>query len=296
MDRPSNTPILDHPVDDASAFTAEALIDDVRRLRDVGDAALPAICFLEFDGDLTDWLVQQKLAAPFDSWACFHTTMFSLDLEGIRCGIIARTIGGPYAVLIAEQLRAAGAGLVIGLTSAGRVAPDLPLPGLVVASSAFRDEGTSYHYIAPGREVSCPPHLTLPIARELSSTGLAVRIGKVWTTDAPYRETNTQLEKWAIEGALAVEMQAASLFAFGQARKTHVAVVARVSNAVDHEGSQFDTGSHEQGLIILRALARAGRSILDTEDCPSIQGATRATASASNSVFYSAMPPDTSIL
>ena len=111
--------------------------------------------------------------------------------------------------------------------------------------------------------MSCPPHLTLPMARELSCTGLAVRIGKVWTTDAPYRETNTQLDKWARAGALAVEMQAASLFAFGQARKAQVAVVARVSNAVDHEGSQFDTGSHDQGLTILRALTRAGRSILE---------------------------------
>jgi uridine phosphorylase len=209
-----DAPILDHPVDDASAFTAEALVDDVRRLRDVGNAILPVVCFLEFDGDLTDWLVEQRIAAPFNSWACFHTTMFSLELEGVKCGIIARTIGGPYAVLIAEQLRAAGTRLIIGLTSAGRVAPDLPLPGLVVASSAIRDEGTSYHYLAPGPEVTCPPHLTLPIERELSYTGLAVRTGKFWTTDAPYRETNTQLEKWEKGGALAVEMQAASLFAF----------------------------------------------------------------------------------
>jgi purine-nucleoside phosphorylase len=92
---------------------------------------------------------------------------------------------------------------------------------------------------------------------------MPVRTGKVWTTDAPYRETKIQLDKWAREGALAVEMQAASLFAFAQARNVHVAVVARVSNAVDHTGSQFDTGPHEQGLTILRALARAGRSIID---------------------------------
>src|SRR5260370_14653212 len=185
-----DAPILDHPVDDASAFTAEALVDDVRRLRDVGNARLPVVCFLEFDGDLTDWLVEQRIAAPFNSWACFHTTMFSLELEGVKCGIIARTIGGPYAVLIAEQFRAAGPRLIIGLTSAGRVAPDLPLPALVVASSAICDEGTSYHYLSPGPEGTCPPHLTLPIERELSCTGLAVRTGKVWTTDAPYRETD----------------------------------------------------------------------------------------------------------
>jgi uridine phosphorylase len=186
--------------------------------------------------------------------------MFALELEGMKCGIIGRTIGGPYAVLIAEQLHAAGVRLIIGLTSAGRIAVDLPLPGLVVATSAIRDEGTSYHYLPPEEDAICPSHLTLPIARELSNIGLAVRMGKVWTTDAPYRETSEQLAKWEREGVLAVEMQAASLFAFGKARNAKVAVVARVSNAVDHKGSQFDTGSNEQGLEILKALARAGRS------------------------------------
>lgn len=255
-------PIVNHPVDDASVFTAEALIDSVRQLRNLSNETIPEICFLEFDGDLTDWLVEQQIAVPFDSWPCFHTSMFSLELEAVRCGIIARTIGGPYAVLIAEQLRAAGTRLVIGLTSAGRVAPDLSLPALVIASRAIRDEGTSYHYVSPEKDVTCPLCLTEPIARELSNSGLAVRTGTVWTTDAPYRETIRQLQNWAQAGALAVEMQAASLLAFGQATGMKVAVVARVSNAVDHDGQQFDTGSHDQGLKILEALARAGRSIL----------------------------------
>jgi uridine phosphorylase len=98
----------------------------------------------------------------------------------------------------------------------------------------------------------------------LITTGWAVRSGKVWTTDAPYRETKVQLEKWAREGVLAVEMQAASLFAFGIARQACVASVAMVSNAVDHTGEQFDTGSLEDGLRILKGIARAARSFLAT--------------------------------
>jgi uridine phosphorylase len=183
------------------------------------------------------------MAKLFEPWACFHTSMFAMDLEGVACGIIARTIGGPYAVLIAEQLQAAGAKLIIGLTSAGRVSPDLPLPCIVIASSAIRDEGTSYHYLPPDREVECGSTVIPFLERELSMTGWAVRSGKVWTTDAPYRETAAQLKKWAREGVLAVEMQAASLFAFGVARQAPVALVAMVSNAVDHTGAQFDTGS-----------------------------------------------------
>ena len=51
------------------------------------------------------------------TWACFHTTMFVIEAQGVMCGIIPRTIGGPCAVLIAEQLAVGGAQLIVGLTS-----------------------------------------------------------------------------------------------------------------------------------------------------------------------------------
>jgi len=77
---------------------------------------VPPVCFLQFYGDLTDWLVAEGIAKPFAAWPCFHTRMFALTIEGVECGIIARTIGGPFAVLIAEQLQTAGARLIVGLT------------------------------------------------------------------------------------------------------------------------------------------------------------------------------------
>lgn len=251
-------PLLNHPTDQPSVFTPANLIDSVRRARKIPEGAVPALCFLEFDGDLTDWLVVQGLAKPFPSWPCFHTTMFTVEVEGMTVGIIPRTIGGPYAVLIAEQLAEAGARLIVGLTSAGRVSRTLPLPSLVVATEAIRDEGTSLHYLPAGKEVTCPaPAAVGRISRELATTGWPVLQGKVWTTDAPYRETQSQLEQWETESVLAVEMQAASLFAFGKAKDVAVISVAMVSNALDHEGEQFNTGSQEEGVRILKACARA---------------------------------------
>src|SRR5947207_6826316 len=237
MTEDSAPPILGHALDQPSAVTPQTLIADVRPSRQIPEGIVPPVCILEFDGDITDWLVRDGIAKPFGPWACFHTSMFAMDLEDVTCGIIARTIGGPYAVLIAEQLQAAGAKLIIGLPSAGGVSPDLPLPCLVVATSAIRDEGTSYHYLPPDNEVACESPAVPFLERELIMTGWAVRSGKVWTTDAPYRETAAQLKKWAREGVLAVEMQAASLFAFGVARQAPVALVAMVSNAVDHKGA-----------------------------------------------------------
>src|SRR5712671_4228939 len=266
MTEDSAPPIVGHPLYQPAASTPENLIDDVRRSRQIPVGIVPPVCILEFDGDITDWLVRDGIAKPFGPWACFHTSMFTMDLEGVTCGVIARTIGGPYAVLIAEQLQAAGAKLIIGLTSAGRVSPELPLPCLVVATSAIRDEGTSYHYLPPSKQVACNSQVVPFLERELIATGWAVRSGKVWTTDAPYRESKLQLNKWAREGALAVEMQAASLFAFGIARQAPVASVAMVSNAVDHAGAQFDTGSQDDDLRVLKGIARAARSLFALRD------------------------------
>jgi uridine phosphorylase len=252
-------PLLDHDLDAPSLLTPEALMDVVRTDRAVGQQPIPALCVLEFDGDLIDWLVRDGRARPHPGWACFHTTLYVTECAGVPVGVIGRTIGGPYAVLVAEQLHAAGARLVVGLTSAGRVLPDLPLPCLVVADRAVRDEGTSLHYLPPAETVACPsptPCLDL-LARELSATGITVHTGCVWTTDAPYRETASQIDRWAQAGILAVEMQAASLFAYGQARQAHVAIVAIVSNGPGHAGPQFDTGGHTLGIAALEAITRA---------------------------------------
>jgi hypothetical protein len=124
-------PLLRHRHFSPSAFTPEALVRAVRAERGIGPKSVPGICVLDFDGDLTDWVNAKGLARPCASWACFHTTMNMVKVDGIDCGIIPRTIGGSYAVLVAEQLRVSGAELIVGLTSAGRVLDSLPLPSLV---------------------------------------------------------------------------------------------------------------------------------------------------------------------
>lgn len=257
-----STPLLTHPLDAPSVFRPEDLMEAVRADRGLVTESIPALCVLDFDGDLSDGLMRDGMATPVRSWACFHTQMLAITVEGMPCGIVPRTIGGPYAVLIAEQLHAAGARLVIGLTSAGRVDPSLPLPSIVVVDEAIRDEGTSLHYVSASTTIAGPsPLLSEHLARELEALS-PVRRGLVWTTDAPYRETEQQLRSWARSGALAVEMQAASLFAFARAKGAPVGVVALVSNSVDHAGEQFDTGGHVYRLDVLAAVTRAARTFL----------------------------------
>lgn len=254
--------ILSHDHESEPAFTPEGLVTAVREARNLPPASVPPICVLDFDGDLTDWLVRQELVQPFTPWACFHTTMFLLEAEGVTCGIVPRTIGGPFAVLIAEQLHVSGASLTYGLTSAGRVLPSLPLPGIVIPTSAIRDEGTSFHYLPPAERVGAPTPIGDLLAEELRPLGVAVEQGCIWTTDAPYRETRSQLDRHAAAGVLAVDMQTASLFAFAHARKADVAVVAHVTNSVDQVEGQFDKGADADGFSLLKAMLRSGQRFL----------------------------------
>lgn len=258
-----NEPMLfRHPVNEPSAFTAEALVAAVREERSLSSVRVPRVCVLEFDGDLSDWLVASGQTRPYRDWACFHTVMNSIEVDGTTCGIIARTIGGPYAVLIAEQLRASGAEVVLGLTSAGRISGSLPLPSLVVVQNALRDEGTSHHYLASGNVVESDGRLADALESGVGIVGLPTFRGCVWTTDAPYRETQQQIDAHAASGVLAVEMQAASLLAFSEARGIPVGIVALVSNAIDRENENFNKGSHVLGKNLIEAMCRSAMRYL----------------------------------
>jgi uridine phosphorylase len=153
--------------------------------------------------------------------------------------------------------------VIVGSTSAGRISSDVPLPSILVVDEAVRDEGTSLHYLPPSTRIVTPtPRLAELLTQELGTVASNVRRGTAWTTDAPYRETPDQLRLWAERGVLAVEMQAASLFAFAHARAATVAIVALVSNGVDQVAGQFDTGGHAFRTDVLAAIARAADAFM----------------------------------
>ena len=93
---------------------------------------------------------------------------------------------------------------------------------VVVPDSAVRDEGTSYHYLPPSREVAPSPAAVAAIITTLQRHNVPYVVGKTWTTDAFYRETAARVARRRAEGCLTVEMEAATLFAVGRFRGVSV--------------------------------------------------------------------------
>jgi uridine phosphorylase len=252
----TDLPLMNHALSERTAFRPEDLVEAVRQQRGKGNGSIPPLGVLEFDGDLTDKLIARDEVRRCEDWPCFHTEMWLWPKKEPRCGIVARTIGGPYTVLIAEQMAVCGMKAVVGLASAGRIGRALPLPGIVVADEAVRDEGTSLHYLSVAETVRCDQAFAKALVEAMQPVGLPVRRGLVWTTDAPYRETRSQIDHWASRGVLAVEMQAASLFAFGRARNVCTGLVAHVTNAIDHDGEPFHKGPDDIDVTMLAAIAQ----------------------------------------
>ena len=268
LDRDDTPQLLrakDH--NEPSVFRPEHLLREARRQKALPDRDVPAVCVLDPDGDLFRHAKLSGLASLSPGWACYHTELYELPLaDGTVVGILGNAVGAPFAVLVAEQLFASGCHFLVSITSSGKVADLGEPPYVVLIDRALRDEGTSFHYLPPGADdfVTAPDagltdRIEAGIRAEFPpGCGTAVHRGATWTTDAPYRETTAAIAAAASRGVLAVEMEAAALYAFATARGFPLICFAHVTNCMGQNGGgDFEKGEAEGTVTALRLIGAA---------------------------------------
>ena len=245
-----------------SVFRPENLLREARRQKGLAAGRVPPVCVLDPDGDLVAYVRKTFGAAPCPHWAFYHTQMWTLTVGDLAGGIIGHAVGGSFAVLVAEQLFASGCGLLINVTSAGQITDVGPPPYYILIERALRDEGTSYHYLPPGEFSDADAALVARMDGAFAHLRVPVERGATWTTDAPFRETEEVIASRRGAGILAVEMEAASLYAFAAARARPVVCLAHVSNqlgCVDGDFEKGDGNGAAGSLELVMALAAAWR-------------------------------------
>lgn len=246
--------------DAPAAFTPENLLREARRQRSLAEAVVPPICLLDPDGDVVRRLKEEGCARQDLTWACYHTELYRFTEAEVEFGIIGCAVGAPFAVLIAEELFASGCQFLISMTSAGQLAPIQPPPYFILIDRALRDEGTSYHYVAPA-EFSAPGDALLSLMQgAFGNLHVPVLRGATWTTDAPFRETAEAIAAMRERGLLAVEMEAAALYAFAEARSKPVLAFAHVTNQMGRIEGDFEKGEANgtrDAMSVILAAARA---------------------------------------
>jgi len=139
--------------------------------------------------------------------------IYEIEYGGSRLAIVHPGVGAPLAAGSLEELIALGCRAFVAAGGAGVLVPELALGHVIVPTAAIRDEGTSYHYLPPSREVAADEDAVAAIIATLVRHEVPYVAGKTWTTDALYRETRTTMARRVAEGCLAVEMEAAACFA-----------------------------------------------------------------------------------
>ncbi|MCL2202126.1 MAG: nucleoside phosphorylase [Oscillospiraceae bacterium] len=159
---------------------------------------------------------------------CEYTTLTKMRAEGVyidvneinykgeKIALVQALVGAPMAAGMIDQLTALGCSKYIACGGCGVLQKELAVGHLIIPTSAVRDEGTSYHYIPPAREVSMDERAVEAVESALSGQGVSYVKAKTWTTDAFYRETPAKIALRKEEGCATVEMEASAFTAAAQ--------------------------------------------------------------------------------
>jgi uridine phosphorylase len=198
---------------------------------------MPRHGVLTFFQDVIDHFVEQGLAEELTALRSEMGAhpIYRYRVEGEPVALIHPGMGAPLAAAILEETIALGCRTFIACGGAGVLDRTIAMGHLLVPVSAVRDEGTSYHYLPPGREVEPTPDAVAAIERVLARHQVEYLRIKTWTTDGVFRETRARTALRRSEGCLSVEMEAAALFAVARFRGVRIGQILYGGDNLDSE-------------------------------------------------------------
>jgi len=224
-------PIFEHD------YASEAKIEPARIIK---PRDIPEHCVITFFHDVITKVVEEGQAkiAVNNRWEDGPHPIYEIEHRGQRLAFFHPGVGAPIAAGLLEEAIAFGCRKFIVCGGCGVLEKDLAVGKLIVVRSALRDEGVSYHYAEPGREMTANPAVVSVMENILRERSLPFVTGKTWTTDAPYRETPMTIASRRAEGCLAVEMEASSLAAVAQFRNVALGQILYAGD--DLSGEEWD--------------------------------------------------------
>ena len=179
------------------------------------------------------WLKSETLDIPI------YETVF----EGKKIHITLGYLGAAGSAGFLEEMIAYGFNKFIVCGGAGVLQKDIAVGHLIIPTSAIRDEGLSYHYLPPSREVECDEDVLKMIEDVFITHKINYIKAKTWTTDAFYRETREKIALRKAEGCVTVEMEAAAFFAVSKFRNVKLGQI--LYGGDDLSGMEWDNRGWE---------------------------------------------------
>lgn len=184
--------------------------------------AKPDKCLMIFDDEIwEDLVLPNQDLETFPVTNAFGRTFDTyryIEVDGEKILLVYPTMGAAGAVCDMELLIASGIKSFVAFGACGRLDKNIVKNTIILPTAAFREEGTSYHYLPDADEIGVDK-AALEIARKaFSENGLTFVEGKIWTTDAVYRETFDKVRIMKERGCVGVDMELSALLALAEYR------------------------------------------------------------------------------
>ena len=185
------------------------------------DPAFPEVCVSTFSESIINKYASMRgtkiIGQLYSANGCIP--IYRIIYKDIPIAFFLSRVGAPACVAGLEEVIALGAKKIVLFGCCGILNKKQADGKMIVPISAVRDEGTSYHYLNGSDEIYADVNSTNILIRTLEQCGYPYTEGKVWTTDAIYRETLSLINERKSEGCIAVEMECAAALAVTQFRE-----------------------------------------------------------------------------
>ena len=176
------------------------------------DAPEVDACILTFSNVIEAFVLEhyncERLGAMRS--ATGETAIHRILYRGRPYAFFKTAIGAPACVgTIEESCAIVRTKRFILFGGAGCLDKEIARGRIMVPTAACRDEGTSYHYAPAADYIDIRNAGT--VARFMEENRLPYVLGRTWTTDAFYRETENNFRKRRAEGCISVEMESAAV-------------------------------------------------------------------------------------
>jgi uridine phosphorylase len=175
-------------------------------------------CVLCFFGEAMEKILEEyphKIVTYFKAES-IKLPIYELEYKGEKVILLQAYVGAPGAAAQIEELTALGCRKYIACGGCGVLQKDIAVGHLIIPTAAVRDEGTSYHYVEPAREITTNERIVQVIENTLAEKNVPYIKAKTWTTDAVYRETQSKIQQRISEGCITVEMETSAFIAVSQ--------------------------------------------------------------------------------
>lgn len=161
--------------------------------------------------------------------------------DGVEIALFLSDVGAPMCVGMLEDVLALGTEKIVLFGTCGVLNSSIGDCSIIIPDRAVRDEGTSYHYAPPSDEIDVNVKYKDLFCDMLDEIGCSYRVGKVWTTDAFYRETPDKVARRKAAGCICVDMECSAVAALAQFREKDIVQFFYAADNLD--GEEWDRRS-----------------------------------------------------